>query len=117
VDDCIKQILRKEPFEWMHHFKKEGLRLNQHMQLTDEAFKTMVNRFQDAYQDIELHAVEDVVCTIQEADCIITGSYHLSASMEQEIIPMKGKWLVRMQLKEDFGYWYITDVEIEGISF
>ncbi|MBD0366823.1 MAG: hypothetical protein ICV53_12060 [Flavisolibacter sp.] len=117
VDDCIKQILRKEPFEWMHHFQTEGLRLNQHTQLSDEAFKTLVNRFQDAYEDIELHAVEDVVCTIQDAVCHITGTYRLSARTNQEVIPMNGKWRVQMQLKEDFGYWYITDVEIEGIAF
>jgi len=48
VNDCIAPMLVKKPFEWMHHFRRDGLRLNDHFPLTEDEFKLLVNRFHDA---------------------------------------------------------------------
>ncbi len=117
IDDCIKPILEKAPFEWMHHFRTENLRLNNRYPLTQDDFKNIVNRFKNAYDEIELPAAEADKCSITNISCEVKGTYSAIANLENETLQLKGTWSVEFELDEEFGYWYINNVQIEGIDF
>jgi len=117
VDDCIKPMLEKKPFEWMCHFRKDGLRLNDHFPLTEDEFKSLVNRFHDAYEDLELLEVSDHYCGIHDINCKIKGCYTLIGKLSAEQVSLKGNWMVEFEQDATFGYWYIINVQVEGIAF
>jgi len=116
VDDCIKPMLEKKPFEWMHHFRKDGLRLNDHFPLAEDEFKNLVNRFHDAYEGLELQEVNDYYCSIHDTNCKVKGSYSVIGKISGEQISLKGNWMVEFEQHGEYGYWYIVNVQVEGIE-
>ncbi len=117
VDDCIKRILVKKPMEWMHHFRSNDLRLNDNFPLTEEEFKIKVNRFKEVYDDIELKEVNDYYCAIDDKKCRVKGSYITLGKLASQEILLKGNWLVEFEADEESYYWYIVNVQVEGIKF
>lgn len=117
TDDCINYILQKEPMEWTHHFRKDGLRLNQHFPLTIDQFKSIVNQFKLAYDNLEITEITMPLCVVTEKDSWVTGSYLVTATVSEEILMLMGQWKVIFELDEELGYWYITKVNIDGIAF
>ena len=117
VDDCIKPMLEKKLFEWMHHFRRDGLRLNEHFPLAADEFKLLVNRFQDAYEDLELQEVSDYFCSIHDSNCKVKGSYAVTGKLTADQIFLKGNWTVEFEQDETFNYWYIVNVHVEGVEF
>ena len=57
VEDVIQHIFENEPYQWMHHFRRENLRLNEHFPLKEDEFKTLVNRFKEAYVAMKLESI------------------------------------------------------------
>lgn len=120
VDDVIEHIFEKEPFKWMHHFRNENLRLNKHFPLTQDKFKNLVNRFKEAYLDMKLEPInqeEDTLCVFEKENCQVKGPFKLTLKLPLEEIIIEGNWTVKFELDEKFGYWYIINVQIEGINF
>ena len=117
VEDCIKPMLEKELFQWMHHFRKEGLRLNDHFPLTEGEFKILVNLFHDAYDDLELQEISDYYYSIHDRNCKVKGSYSVVGKLSDAQFLLKGNWMVELEQHGEFDYWYIVNVQIEGIKF
>lgn len=120
VDDVIGHIFEKEPFRWMHHFRNENLRLNEHFPLTEDEFKNLVNRFKEAYVDMKLEPLnqeEDTLCIFEKENCQVKGPYKLTLKLPLEEIIVEGNWTVEYELDGEFGYWYIINVQVEGINF
>ena len=117
TEDCINYILEKRPIEWTHHFNKENLRLNQHYPLAIDQFKNIVNQFKLAYDDLEVNEIAGPHCVVNEKDCLVTGTYLVTATVAKETVILSGGWKVIFELDEELGYWYITEVVIEGIAF
>ena len=117
VEDCIKPMLDKELFQWMHHFRKEGLRLNDHFPLTEGEFKILVNLFHDAFEDLALEEVSDYYCSIHDTNCKVKGSYAVVGKLSGDQVLLKGNWLVEFEYDATFEYWYIVNVQVEGIEF
>jgi hypothetical protein len=117
ASDCIRQILIQEPLEWVHDFRKEKLRLNNHFPLTIEALKTKTLSFKNSYDTLEAEIAEDIICNINEGICEVTGSYTVNATSDHQPIILKGNWTVKLELDKDSGYWNIYEVQIEGIGF
>ncbi len=128
TDNCISIILGKEPMEWTHNFKKENLRLNQHFPLAIEEFKNKINRFKEAYDDLEINELATTNCIVNSNKCEVTGIYSLTATLPslkatagkasgKETFELSGKWKSNIELDKEFGYWYIVGVVIEGIDF
>ena len=117
TEDCINYILEKSPMEWTHHFRKENLRLNQHYPLETDQFRDLVNRFKLAYDNLEIKEIADPSCVVNEKDSWVSGTYLVQATVTREIISLTGKWKVICEKDKEFGYWYITEVHMEGISF
>jgi hypothetical protein len=117
VNDCIPQILSKELIEWAPHYRNENLRLNGHYPLTEKEFFNIVNRFKTAYDDLEPGEITGVNCKINENHCSVTGNYSLRVNTGIESADLSGKWEVVLEFMSDYGYWYITEVNIENINF
>ncbi len=117
TDDCIKVILEKEENNWMPCLKKDHLRINNHYPVTEEEYINLINRFKQAYDDIELQEISDVVCTIEDNSCRVKGNYDVSLTLSSEKIVIKENWLVEFELDEDGQFCEIINVQIEGINF
>ena len=117
TEDCINYILERRPIEWTHHFRSDNLRLNQHFPLTIDQFKEIVNQFKLAYNDLEINEIADPFCIVNDKDSWVTGTYLVTATVAKETINLSGQWKVIFELDEELGYWYITEVNVEGIAF
>lgn len=117
TDDCIKCILEKSSLDWTPHFRKENLRLNNHISLTDEALKIIVNRYKETFDDIEIVELEATNCMVDKNQSRVDGIYKVVATSANETIHLSGNWYVDFEKDADLGYWYICSVEISGINF
>ncbi len=117
TDDCINYILQKEPIEWTHHFRNDNLWLNEHHSLSLDEFTTIVNRFKLAYDNLEINEINASACVVNEKESCVKGRYCITATAGSETYPISGNWKVVFEKDEDLGYWYINDVQIEGINF
>jgi len=114
TDDCIKQILEKDPVTLLPWMRKENLQLNTYCSLTEEKFKELINRFKDAYEDIKLSDLTNINCVIDNNNCQVKGMYDVTLVLPSEEVNAKGSWLVEF---DNYGFWEIYNVQIEGINF
>ena len=116
TDDCLRSIFNKDPFEWMHSFA-EKISLNDHVSLTKENFKHLITRFKDAYEEIELDQINTDLSEIKDEYCTVNGKYSAHARFENDKMEWAGSWKVELKYNEEFGYWFISDVQIENVAF
>ena len=116
-EDCINYILKKELMQWTHNFKEENLRLNLHYPLTIEQFKNLVNQFKEAYDNLEIIEIAETICVVNDKESWVTGTFQVNATLAGALVPLSGKWKVFFELEEELGYWYINQVNVEGIAF
>jgi hypothetical protein len=116
TDDCLRPIFNKGPFEWMHSFA-DNICLNDHALVTKEDFKNLINRFKDAYDAIELEELNTELSTMKDDYCQVTGKYSAHATFGPETMKWTGSWQVEFKNNQKFGFWFITDVQIENIAF
>ncbi len=117
TEECMKYILQKEPMEWTHHFRKNNLQLNQHSSLTEEEFLIIVNMFKLAYDDLVIKELNDLKCIVNPEESWVSGTYSVMAFSGKESCMLSGKWKVVFERNDSFGYWYINNVQVEGINF
>lgn len=117
VNDCIKIMLSKNPMDWISHFRSEKIRLNKHFPITEDEVKRLVNNFKLSYEEIELKNISHLKCTIKGSNCKISGCYELIAKTITDTMTLKDTWLVEFRFFKDLGYWYIVNVQVEGIQF
>lgn len=117
TDDGIRYILCKNPMEWMHNFRKEDLKLNDHISLTAEQFKTRVNQYKAAYDDVDIREIKVHQCQVDDGYCTVTGNYLLLFYLGGEALDRRGAWQVDLELNKEKEYWQITKVKIDGIAF
>lgn len=116
-DDCIRYILQKRPLEWTHNFREKNLCLNDHFPLTIEEFSKLANNFKNAYDDIEIDEIKSFETVVNEKDSFVKGYYKMAATADKEVYQLSGNWRVVFERDEELGYWYINEVQIEGIQF
>lgn len=114
---CIQPILQKEPVEWLNHFHRDNVRLNQYEGLTGEELKNVVNHFKEPYDDIEFSDLIDRDCYIDDETCVVRGEYSVFGIVGRDKHPLRGDWKVMLKLDAESGEWYIAEVEIDGIKF
>ena len=115
-DDCIGAILKKTIFTWMPMLKRKNLRINDHYPLSEKEYIHLITRFKEAYEDIRLQEMDEPVCTINGKNCYVKGHYDVSLTTSSEEISIKGTWLVEFEF-DDFGFWEIANIQLEGINF
>ncbi len=68
------------------------------------------------YDDIQLNDLTNIDCIIDNTNCQVKGGFDVTLVLPSEEIKVEGNWLVEFNL-DDFGYWGIYHVKIEGINF
>ena len=116
-EECIEYILDKIPMQGTYNFKKENLQLNNYPLLSIDEFTKIVNRFKEAYDNLEIDQIQESVCIVQEKESWVTGIYTVIATSGKEVYPLSGKWKVVYEKNDHLEYWYINTVIIEGINF
>ncbi len=117
TEECMCYILQKVPMEWAHHFRKKNLQLNEHISLTDEELIIIVNRFKQAYDDLEINEIKETECVVSEQKSWVKGIYTVTARSGKDTFPLAGTWTVFFEKEGEWDYWYICNVQIEGIKF
>lgn len=116
VESCIQHILDKRPMEWTYCFRKDNLKLNEHFPLNIHELMARVNRFKEAYEDLEMKEIEVGKCVVNIRDSHVDGTYKLTATTGAEVLQLAGNWKVFFELDEKMGYWNIIEVQIENIN-
>lgn len=116
VEDCMENIFSRKDYEWMHHFRGDGLQLNEHHKLSKEIFKIHIDAFQQQYQNFE-HVDLRVFETILNQDsCLVNGSFEFKADTGKGQQQLQGKWSVTFALNNELKFWEIVKVEVKGIA-
>ena len=115
--DCIRQMFIKEAIEWDYDFRKENLRLNNHFPVTIKALEKIASHFKSSYDQLEVENVEHTSCNITGDNCIVTGVYSATATSNHQPVMFSGNWTVKFEFNEEWGYWHIYEMQMEGIDF
>lgn len=117
TDDCIRYILGKNCMEWSYNFRDADLRLNEHYPLSIQEFKTKVNQYKSAYDEMDIREIKVDECKVNGESSIVSGSYLMTAYIGGEAVGRNGDWKVFLEQDKELGYWYITNVQIQGVAF
>ncbi|MET0464468.1 MAG: hypothetical protein ABW007_14985 [Chitinophagaceae bacterium] len=115
--DIISRILRRDLVEYLPHLRKRSVQLNERQPLTDEEFRWYINQFKQAYEDMSEGELEQGECKVNDRYSIVSGQYKLRVSLQTEYLHLQGQWTVEFEYNQDLGFWYIFNVQIEGINF
>jgi hypothetical protein len=115
--DTIRSILNPHALECLPHLKRRNLRLNNKLPLLEEEFRWYVNQFKQAYECIEEPEVTQLECTVKEKYSQVHGTYKLRVSLQTEYVVLQGTWLIELEFDDELGYWYIFNVQVDGINF
>lgn len=113
VDDCIKQVLCKDPLDYIPMNQKDNIRLNNYLNFSEENFKEIVNRFKYYFDVIQLKEIKNIVCTFENDNCKVTGKHETLLVFENIPVTANGSWMVESKWNGDF--WVIVNIQIEGI--
>lgn len=117
VDECIRRIFSKNPFEFLSRFNKDGLRFNKHERLSEDELKILFNRFKELFEEIHLWYIEAGQCLFNKNSCSISGHFGVDLVSNSEKLTVENNWKVDFLYREDCGYWFIVNVQLEGIDF
>jgi hypothetical protein len=117
VQHCMFPILHKDPIQWLFHFHRDEVRLNQYESLTGEELKRVVNHFKNVFDELEIKELAESGCVIEQSVCTVKGNFEVTGIIGKETCPLKGNWKVVLAQDLESTEWYITDVDIEGIRF
>ena len=116
TEDILPDIFREEEVENTIHYAKNNIRLNEHEDLSDEALKIIINRFKAAFDKLDLNEVENVICEIEKNECSVSGQYAANGYSGDLKMEWNGNFHVSLKFLDEFGYWYVTNVQIEGLA-
>lgn len=114
--ECMAYILGKEPMKWMCHFKNQGIQLNRHKDLSKDEFTIIVNLYKQAYDEIEVKEMKESGCIVDGTVSRVSGSYRVVARTGKDSCELSGEWEVGFEKMEELGYWYINNVQVEGLN-
>jgi hypothetical protein len=117
AEDCIRSILRKEPLEFMYRCRSENLELNEHHALSENKCIEKINTFKLAYDNLEVREINVVECTVDGSESSVSGNYDVTAISGNEEFQLTRNWRIKFEMDEDFGYWYISNIQVEGVKF
>ncbi|MCG2613946.1 hypothetical protein LZZ85_06620 [Terrimonas sp. NA20] len=113
----ISSILRRDLVEYLPHLRQKSVQLNERQPLTNEEFRWYINQFKQAYEDMGEIEFEQEDCSVNDKYSVVSGQYKLRVSLQTEYLHLQGQWTVEFEFDEELGFWYIFNVQIEGINF
>lgn len=109
-------IFREEEIEYTIDYDDTDIRLNEHEGLSRDDLKTILNRFKAVFDKLEFNGSENVICQIQENRCFVSGQYSATGQSGNVKMEWKGNFYTDLIFREDSEYWYVTNVQIEGLA-
>ena len=113
----IQEILGRGEMEWMHEYDREKLRLNSYENLSREAFKNRILGFHLLHKSTKVENINVQDCTVNENTCTVNGNVRFSSGIDNFTTSFLLDWKVDLKHLEDFNYWLIHSVDIDGLSF
>jgi hypothetical protein len=115
LDYCIRLILQKDNLLYVFP-PGEPVRLNDHENLSDPAFRDLINRFKGRYTDIAGLSAEANKTVIKGDTCRVSGTHVTGLCTEEQCQIIRGQWMVEFKQNNE-GEWLIYNIQIEGIQF
>jgi hypothetical protein len=115
-DDLFREIFRKEEIFSEYSFVKSEILFNDKTYENYDALKTMISRFQSAFDEISLEECNVTSCEVEKTACIVKGKYQANAKTGNDEMFFKGKFSVELLLS-DLGYWDMKKIDIENLLF
>ena len=115
VEECISYFFEKHEFFDFHFGDK--IQLNSRKNLTKKEFRDVVNAYKTVYSKISKIRVEAKNCLIDDHSSVVTGFYEAIFTLSEKNTFKSGNWLVELIQDKEFGYWFITKVQLDGIRF
>jgi hypothetical protein len=115
LDYCIRLILQKDNLLYVFP-PGEPVRLNDHENLSDPAFRDLINRFKGRYTDIAGLSAEANKTVIKGDTCRVSGTHVTGLCTEEQCQIIRGQWMVEFKQNNE-GEWLIYNIQIEGIEF
>lgn len=113
----IKEILGRGEMEWMDEYDTEKLRLNSYENLNQEAFKNRILGFHLLHKSTKVENINVLDCTVNESTCTVNGNVWFSSGIDNFATSFLLEWRVDLKNIEDFNFWVIHGVGIDGLSF
>lgn len=117
LDECMVYMVGMKPLEWTHHFSDAGIRLNQHANLNCDELKQKVNAFKSFFQTLEIKRIDIEKCEVKETEAVVSGTYAVAATTSSDVMELTGKWRVAIQSPEIKSFWYVCEVDVEGVNY
>jgi hypothetical protein len=115
LDYCIRLILQKDNLLYVFP-PGEPVRINDHENLSDPAFRDLINRFKGRYTDIAGLSAEANKTVIKGDICRVSGTHVTGLCTEEQCQIIRGQWMVEFKQNNE-GEWLIYNIQIEGIQF
>ena len=116
TEDILPEIFSPHKIEYTIHYNKTGVRFNERIDLTDEDLKILLNDFKATFDKLKLTKTKNVTSEIVENNCTVSGWYSASGKAGETKIFWKGNFDAQLIFNEEYGYWYIIGLDIEGLS-
>lgn len=116
LNDCIKEILGKKELHWTFQYEQQ-VTLNGKTGLDLQNFRKLINKFKSRFRHIKPLKVDISDCTISGEKCLVTGTYEICFSTDNEHWLKTGIWSVSMRYWSDLDIWLIAEISVEGLQF
>lgn len=112
----LPAIFREEEIEYMIDYDDTNIQLNEHEGFSREDLRVILNRFKAAFDKLEFNGVENVTCEIEENKCFLSGQYSATGYSGDVKIEWKGDFYTDLIFRKASEYWYVTNLQIEGLA-
>lgn len=113
--DLFGDIFRKDDLFCEIQYAKGGFVFNGQPYDDFKMYSEKINRFKSLFDEIELPDFSVAHCHVSGATCEVKGSYKAFAKSGENEIFYEGNFRVEL-IQNDFEYWYMKNVQIEGFS-
>lgn len=114
--NILPEIFSTTEIEYTTRYNKAGIRFNERSHLSDEDLKILLNRFKATFDKLKLKKTKNVTCELDGSNCTVSGWYAASGKEAGNKFTWQGNFIATLIFSEEYGYWYITGLEIEGLA-
>jgi hypothetical protein len=114
--DCLRVILCKQPLDFNPHIEEAKIHLNEHEQLSEDEFKSIINRFKDLFDDIFLRKLEVNSSVIEDSISTVRGVYGIDLINDAELIAIDNEWMVQLRQHPESGFWFVFNIQLGGLA-
>ncbi len=115
VDYCIKAFFVKR--EVCNFCLNHTLTLNRYKKLSWQEFQSLMDCYHLSFNETKNVEIKVDHSLIKDNTGEVSGSYKALFITHDEEQEKSGKWKTELCFAKKFGFWLITNIQIEGIDF